>query len=266
MIVREAAVVPATWCTIANTKTVSSVANIEWIAYPISHEMMSERWEILMVALIIGAAHVISPRVFGFRKHPERQEAFGGGLSIAYVFLHLIPSLDASDDVVGPRIYFAALLGFVVFYGLDVFFQPPNENHPSKYHTYLAAFFVYDGLMVFTLGLELPPTPILTLVFAAALALDVLNTDIDLQTEYGTRFVKSGRWVLLAGVAAGYGWSLVRRPHPMVVDILTAALAGFMMFHTFKEQFPVSKTKKFPAFLAGLLTFWLLHVLLGAAE
>lgn len=217
-----------------------------------------------MVALILGAAHVISPRLFGLRKHPERQEAFSGGLSVAYVFLHLIPSLDASHDVVGPRIYFVALLGFVVFYGLDVFFQPPRDTHPTRYHANLWAVFLYDGLMVFTLGLQLPPTPILTLVFAVSLALDVLDTDVELQHEYGMRFVKSGRWVLFAGVASGYALSLVRRPHPLVVDTLTAALAGFMMFHTFKGQFPVSK--KFLAFSAGVLTFWLLHVLLGPAE
>ncbi|MDH3727165.1 MAG: hypothetical protein OER77_06515 [Myxococcales bacterium] len=227
---------------------------------------MSERWEILGVALIIGAAHVISPRVSGLRKHPERQAAFGGGLSVAYVFLHLIPSLDASDEVVGPRIYFIALLGFVVFYGLDVFFQPPKHTHPTKYHAYLWMFFLYDVLLVFTLGLELPPTPILTLVFAVSLAADVLNTDLELQGEYGARFVKSGRWVLLAGVASGYALSLVRRPHPLVVDILTAALAGFMIFHTANGVFPVSKNNKFRAFLAGVLTFWVLHVLLGAAD
>ncbi len=219
-----------------------------------------------MVALIIGATHVISPRVFGLRKHPERQAAFGRGLAVAYVFLHLIPSLDAGHEAVGPRIYFVALLGFVVFYGLDTFFQPPKHTHPTKYHAYLGAFFVYDGLMVFTLGLELPPTSILTVVFALSLALDVLNTDIELQGDYGARFVKSGRWVLFAGVAGGYSLSLVRRPHPLVVDVLTAALAGFMMFHTSKGVFPVSKDSRFPAFLAGVLVFWLLHVALGAAE
>ena len=228
-------------------------------------DAMSEQWEILLVALVIGAAHVISPRAFGLRQHGEQQAAFGGGLSVAYVFLHLIPSLDASEGVVGGRIYFVALLGFVFFYGLDVFFQPPNHTHPTKYHAYLAAFFLYDALMVFTLGLELPPTPTLAVVFAFALAVDVLNTDIELQSTFGARFVKSGRWVLLAGVASGYALSLVRRPHPLVVDVVTAALAGFMMFHTFKGQFPVSQNKTFPAFLAGLLTFWILHVLLGAA-
>ncbi|MGB5313029.1 MAG: hypothetical protein WBN38_13270, partial [Polyangiales bacterium] len=61
----------------------------------------SEEWEILLVALILGAAHIVAPRVKGLVKYPERQQAFGGGLSVAYVFLHLIPSLDASDSVVG---------------------------------------------------------------------------------------------------------------------------------------------------------------------
>ena len=226
----------------------------------------SEQWEILLVALILGAAHIVAPRVKGLVKYPERQQAFGGGLSVAYVFLHLIPSLDAADAVVGPRIYFVALLGFVAFYGLDVMFQPPKHAHPTKYHAYLSVFFVYDGLLIFTLGLNLPPTPILTLVFALSLALDVLNTDLEMQDEYGERFIKWGRWVLLAGVAIGYGLNLVRRPHPVVIDLVTAALAGFMMFHTANGVFPVSRNNKFWAFLAGLLTFALLHVLLGAVD
>jgi hypothetical protein len=231
-----------------------------------SLDAISEQWEILLIALILGSAHLMAPRVSRLRKYPERQQAFGGGLSVAYIFLHLVPSLGASDELVGPRIYFVALLGFVVFYGLDVLFQPPRDAHPTKYHAYLWVFFLYDGLLVFTLGLELPPTPILTLVFAVSLAVDVLNTDIELQEGFGERFFKSGRWVLLAGVAGGYALSLVRRPQPVVVDIVTAALAGFMMFHVANGVFPVSKNKKFPAFLVGILTFWLLHVLLGAAD
>ncbi|MGB8332349.1 MAG: hypothetical protein WCE62_19650 [Polyangiales bacterium] len=227
---------------------------------------MSERWEILLVALIIGATHVISPWVYAHRKYPALQAAFGGGLSVAYVFLHLIPNLDAFGGLLGQRIYFIALVGFAVFYGLEVQFSEPRHTHPVKYNAYLAAFFLYDGLLVFTLGLNLPSTPTLTLVFAAALAFDVLNTDVGLQSNYGSRFVESGRWVLLAGVACGFGLSMVQRPVPVVVDIVTAAFAGFVMFETFNEQFPASRNKKFSAFGAGLLTFLLLHMLLGPAD
>ncbi len=225
-----------------------------------------EQWEILLVALILGAAHIVAPRVKGLVKYPERQQAFGGGLSVAYLFLHLIPSLDASDAFLGPRIYFVALLGFVAFYGFEVMFQAPKHAHPTKYHAYLAVFFLYDGLLIFTLGLHLPPTPILTLLFALSLALDVLDTDLEMQEDFGERFIKWGRWVLLGAVVIGYGLNLVRRPNRIVIDLLTAGLAGFMMFHTANGVFPVSRNNKFWAFLAGIIAFALLHVLLGAVD
>jgi hypothetical protein len=61
-----------------------------------SLDAISDQWEILLVALILGATHVVFPRIFGFRN--TQTQAFGGGLSVAYAFLHLIPSLDASAD------------------------------------------------------------------------------------------------------------------------------------------------------------------------
>jgi hypothetical protein len=230
-----------------------------------SLDAISEQWEILLFALILGAAHLIAPRAYAIRRDPERWQAFGGGLSAAYVFLHLLPSLDTFHAVLGQGIYFITLLGFVAFYALDLRYQPPRHHHPTKYHVYLAAFFLYYALLVFTLGLNLPSTPILTMLFAVSLALDAVENDIELQETYGARFVRSGRWVLLAGVAFGYSMNLVRRPHVMYIDILTAALTGFMIFHTFVGLFPVSRTRKFPAFVAGMLTFLSLHVLLGSA-
>jgi hypothetical protein len=145
-------------------------------------DALSKRWGIPLFALVLGAAHVIAPRFRRLIRYPD-----------------LIPSLDASDGVVGPRIHFTALLGFVVFYGLDVLFQPPNHRHPTKCHAYLAVF------------------------FAISLALDVLDTELELEDEHAARFVESGRWILLAGVA----------------------LAGFMIFYTFKGEFPVSQNNKF---------------------
>jgi hypothetical protein len=231
-----------------------------------SLDAISEQWEIFLFALILGAPHLFAPRVCALRRDTERWQAFGRGLSAAYVFLHLIPSLDASHAVLGQGIYFITLLGFVAFYALDLRYQPPRHNHPTKYHVYLATFFLYNGLLVFTLGLKLPSTPILTMLFAVSLALDGLETDVELQETYGARFVRAGRWVLLGGVAFGYSLNLVRRPHPMYVDILTAALTGFMIFHTFVGLFPVSRTRKFPAFVAGMLTFLSMHMLLGSAD
>lgn len=227
---------------------------------------MPEPLETLLVALILGAAHIGAPLLYKHRRFPAQQEAFGGGLAVGYVFLHLLPSLDAYHDVVGKQIYLVALLGFVTFYGLDVLFDPKGSSNKARYSAYIGAFFVYDALLVFTLGVELPSTPWLTFVFAISIAFDVLTTDMDLHAQYGKRFVKSGRWILLIGVATGYGMSLVRRPHPMVIDIITAALVGFVMYHTFNSQFPTARNKKFPAFVIGLATVSFMHFALSAAQ
>jgi hypothetical protein len=228
--------------------------------------MSSEQWEVLMVALILGAVHVFAPRAYERRRHPEAANAFGGGLAAAYVFLHLIPSLDTGHAVLGERIYFITLLGFVAFYGIDFYYQPPRHAHPTKYHMYVGAFFLYNALVVFTLGLNLPSTPLLTLIFALSLALDALETDFDMHDAFGSRFARSGHWVLIGGVAFGYGMHLVRHPNPVAVDILTAALTGFMIFHAFVGLFPVARTKSFRSFVAGLLVFLALHLLLGGLE
>ena len=224
-------------------------------------EAFTEKWEILMVALFLVTAHVAAPRVRDLRRHPDIQEAFGAGLSVAYVFLHLIPALDTENDPLGQRVYFIALLGFALLYGLEVHFIKHGKR---RYTAELAVLFVYNVLMVFTLGMHLPPTPLLTAIFAFTLALDALNTDIDLCGRYGSRFVHHGRWVLIGGVLFGYGSGLVRRPEPLVVDAVTAALAGMMLFMVLKELFPVSPKRRFPAFLAGMALFAVLHVALDA--
>lgn len=71
---------------------------------------------------------------------------------------------------------------------------------------------------------------------------------------------------MLGGIAIGYALTLVRHPNPVVVDILTAALAGFMMFQIFNGLLPASRNKNFPAFVAGLATLLVFHMLLGGAD
>jgi hypothetical protein len=112
--------------------------------------------------------------------------------------------------------------------------------------------------------MQLPATSALTVVFALSLGLHLLSSDIGLQEKYGSMHVRSGRYILIAAVICGYALSNVRRPRELVIDLLTATLAGFMLYNIFRTELPEIRHARYLPFLAGIGSFLLLHILLSA--
>lgn len=225
------------------------------------------KWEILFVTLFIAACHFTSPYILKvLEKHRAAVASFAGGLAVSYVFLHLIPELEEGLGVVGSRIYFIALVGFVLFFGVELLitrYQSAAE-HTRHYLLHTSVAFVYTTLTIFTLGMQLPATSALTIVFALSLGLHLMSNDFGLQEEYGSRYVINGRYFLIFAVLLGYILSIIRRPHEIVVDSLTAILAGFMLYKVFRAELPEIRQVKYLPFITGIGIFLLLHILLGA--
>jgi hypothetical protein len=102
----------------------------------------------LAAAVVLTVLHLLAPRI---RKLPGVPEAatgsFGGGLAVAYVFLHLLPELSEGNQAVGEAlqhvvtitplldlaIFLVALAGFLLFYGLERLAQRtsiPTDRQP----------------------------------------------------------------------------------------------------------------------------------------
>lgn len=226
-------------------------------------------WEVLFVALFIAVCHFISPYIHqAFEKYRAAVISFTGGLAISYVFLHLIPELEAGFGLVGNRIYFIALVGFIVFFGIELImtrYQEPAE-HTRFYVLHISVAFIYTALTIFTLGMQLPTTSALTVVFALSLGLHLMSNDIGLQENFGSRYVRNGRYLLILAVVLGSVLSIVRRPHEIVIDSLTAILAGFMLYKIFRDQLPEIQQVRYLPFIAGIGIFLLLHILLDATH
>lgn len=88
----------------------------------------------LAIALLLAALHLAAPRIRKLPFIPERATgSFGGGLAVAYVFLHLLPEIAEGNDAIGKAltdavrptplldlgIFLVALTGFTAFYGLE---------------------------------------------------------------------------------------------------------------------------------------------------
>src|SRR5262245_52127294 len=87
----------------------------------------------LLVTCLFAGIHLLGPRMEFLRAAPRRLWlSAAGGISIAYVFVHILPELAHHQKVFsggGPfglldgserHVYFMALLGLVCFYGLDL--------------------------------------------------------------------------------------------------------------------------------------------------
>lgn len=221
--------------------------------------------DIVVIALVVVFVHLASPQLARLIRNKGNYASFSGGLAVAYVFLHLLPELDEGHEFLGERIYFVALLGFTFLYGFEFWLRRRSRVEVQKAHYALqmGIAMVYSALLVFTLGTQLPATLALTVVFVIAIGMDLLSDDIDFLEDFDDRFRKQGRFLVAAAGAAGFALSLVRRPHEVYIDLLTAVLAGFMLYSVFRDEVPTASKAHFPMFLTGLGTFLVIHLLLG---
>ena len=114
------------------------------------------------------------PYVFGGRLrilvaiHPRRWLSFGAGVAVSYVFIQLLPELAGYQErflaataqqallFAERRVFLAALVGFVLYYGLENFVAwsrasraaRGQEGHSTPvYRLHVAGFAVYSALI-----------------------------------------------------------------------------------------------------------------------
>ncbi len=226
----------------------------------------------LILTLVLAALHFLAPRLRRLPGVPEAATAsFAGGISVAYVFLHLLPELAEGNREVAEAlrrqveasplldlaIFLIALLGFVVFYGLERLATrsagPATDPPRGVFALHLGSFAVYNALITYTMPLRVRTGIVFALLFSLAMGLHFVLTDRGLERQYPRRFRASGGLVL--GVALLGGWVLAAVLAPtnvLVVSLMTAFLAGSILLNVFKEEIPSERESRFGWFLVGV--------------
>lgn len=252
-------------------------------------------WASAVVTVALVLLHAAVPHV---RRLPHvSQRAIGslaGGVAVSYVFLHLLPELAQGGEelsealeeafeatpLVELAIFFVALAGFVVLYGLERLavhsgsgrapgrIATAGDPHIGIYRLHLGSFALYNGLITYTMPLRFRTGAAFAVLFAVAMGLHFVLTDRGLAEHYPRRFARNGRLLLAAALVAG--WLVAATTPPagtLVVTLLTALLAGGILLNVFKEELPSADRSSFTWFLsgAGLYTALLTLVTLLAA-
>jgi hypothetical protein len=226
---------------------------------------------VAMVTLV--AVHVWAGRLRFIDVIPRsRFLSVAGGMSVAYVFLRILPELGRTQLRVGaevgdalnvPRhpIYLVALTGLVVFYGLERWASASREEHraqtgedcptPVVFWVSIASYAIVNFAVGYLL-VDLEPFGMQRLsLFFLAMALWFVVNDYGLRTDHRDRYRRVGRWLLALAVAIGWVAGIGRVIPETTVSLALAFVAGGIVLNVLKEELPEERESRFWAFALG---------------
>lgn len=194
-----------------------------------------------------------------------------GGVSVAYVFLHLMPELHEGQHTLGEAasmawlvrlgdsgIYLVALVGLTVFHGLERLAMrsraasraggAADRTRGRIFAVHVAAFALYNLVIGYLLVHGGSDNLVL---YAAAMALHFIINDHALREHHKERYDRVGRPVLAAAVLVGWLAAQWLHAGAAAVLLLVALLAGGVILNVLKEELPERRESRFSAFLVG---------------
>lgn len=242
----------------------------------------------MTVATLIIAAGLALVHLFGMHLKlldvipRSRWLSLAGGASVAYVFVHLLPELQAGQQHVEQldrdflnylehHVYLMALIGFATFYGIermallvtrrDGQAQTGAANEkaarqvPLKpagvFWLHIGTFGVYNMLIGYLLlHRETSGTQSL-IFFSLAMGLHMLVNDHGLRDHHRHRYDRIGRWLLAAAILAGWALGMMFRMPDGAIAALFGLLGGAIILNVIKEELPNERQSTFWAFCLG---------------
>jgi hypothetical protein len=238
--------------------------------------MMDETIATIAMAVLFAAIFLFGgkwPQLPWVRRHHRKALSFGAGVSVAYVFVHLLPELAAAREVFvrvtahlslpfpEHRVYLAAMLGFMFFYGIDrmvTWSRKAGEKRPQTeedgetvYWLHIGGFALYTFLVTYLRVDKIEEGTVPLALFAFAVGFHFLLLEHSLRREYALSFERSGRYVLAAASLAGWAVGRVAPlPKPLVITLL-GFISGAIIMNTLIMELPEEKEGKFWPFLLG---------------
>ncbi|MBE9166156.1 hypothetical protein IQ238_00940 [Pleurocapsales cyanobacterium LEGE 06147] len=227
---------------------------------------------LLVVALAL--VHLYCGKLRFLDRIPRsRWLSVASGVSVAYVFVHLLPDLNARQEVftkinalnfVENHVYLIALFGLTIFYGLERVAKRSRQYNAKSgkdiaeigvFWLHIASFALYNGLIGYLLLHREEPGIYSLLFFSIAMGLHFVVNDYGLRQHHKHIYHKIGRWILAAAIIVG--WVIGTRVNisEAAIAVLFAFLAGGIILNVLKEELPEERESRFWAFALGAIAY-----------
>ena len=235
---------------------------------------------VLFTALLVTAlaiVHLFSGKLRFLDLSPRsRWLSAAGGISVAYVFVHLLPDLaqeqEAIREAVGQtfnfleyHVYLVALIGLAAFYGLERAAKSSRKRERSAgredtteakvFWLHTASFALYNALIGYLILHREEPGFQSLIFFTFAMGVHFVVNDFGLRKDHMDAYEGVGRWVLAVSILLGWAVGLIFEISEAAVGVLFGFLAGGVIMNVLKEELPEERESSFWAFTLGAAVY-----------
>lgn len=215
---------------------------------------MTEQILVLVLGAGLALVHLLSGRM-DWLDHTPRSLwlSLGGGVSISYVFVHLLPELGhfSRETELHAGLYVAALAGLIGFYGIEAHIRRKSDQE-AAFRLHLGSYAGYNVVVGYLLDAQARDETLSGVLFYAfALSVHLIINDRALTEHYGTRHAKGGRLTLAGAVLTGVALGTFVELPQTAVAVFFALLAGSMVLTVIKEELPKERESRLSAFAGG---------------
>ena len=227
-------------------------------------ENAAPHWLVLTAALALAATHLLAGRLRFLDATPRsRWLSFAAGISVAYVFVHLLPELAAADKRVQEaaegvlpflegHAYLLALAGLTLFYGVERASRASREQRaddttgPGAFWLSVASFATYNALIGYLLVRGEADTVHAVVLFAVAMGLHFVVNDHSLREHHKDAYRRYARWLLAAVVVVGWAVGRLTEVSEQALALVLAFIAGGVILNVIKEELPSERGARLP--------------------
>jgi len=240
------------------------------------------RLDSFLAVLVLASTYLLGYRL-RIARFPRRRRwlSVAAGASIGYLFMDILPMLARAQDLftrASPRlfqvgtqhaIYLAGLAGFVVFYGLgDMVFWSRRKGTTTAvsrtaYWAHMAGAHLYSAMISYMMVHE-SRHPIQLVLYCLAMSLHFLSLDHLFREVHGQAYERSGKWVLVAAVLAGWVFGTFKTVSPVRGPIFLGFISGGLVMNTVLAELPTDKQERFLPFCLGAFLYSLILLVASA--
>ncbi len=221
----------------------------------------------IAIGLILGALHYFSENL-ELAAEPKRSRiiSFGAGISIAYLFLHLLPHTYEAAIHLEEWVFLFLLLGFSLFHLSEKYIyqhirQEKRAKELKEIHSII--FFIYHFSVGIVIADKMDISILEGSLFVIPVALHIGVSTVSLSKIHGeireSIFIKV---ILSLSTLLGVVFAILMHIPDTVNNILVSFIAGVLLFIIVKEFLPEKEKGKPLFFLFGLLLFCVINIVI----